>query len=102
MQISNADLSRFIDEEPEIKSYLFEIESAKRLRDHTLASVEEERLVKISPSITDWQFELYQNLIKSINFTKIKTKDGNELNVWTQRGAIMNNPDSLEYTKVWI
>jgi len=91
MQISKADLDRFISEKPEIKTYLFEIESARRFSSHTLSLEGEERLGKISPSITDWQYELYQNLIKHINFTKIKTKEGEELNVWSQRGLISNN-----------
>jgi oligoendopeptidase F len=93
MQISETDLDRFISEKPEIKLYLFEIESARRLSSHTLPLAEEERLGIISPSITDWQYELYQNLIKRINFTKIKTKDGEELNVWTKRGVISNSSD---------
>ncbi|MDR3666669.1 MAG: M3 family metallopeptidase [Ignavibacteriaceae bacterium] len=93
MQISEDNLTRLMKEKPELNSYLFEIESAQRLQHHTLPLNEEERLGNISPSITDWQYELYQNLITHINFTKVKTESGEELNVWSQRGTIMNNPD---------
>ena len=93
IQISENDLTRFIKEKPELKYYLFAIESARRLKAHTLSLAEEETVGKIYSLMTDWQYELYQNLIKRTQFSKVKTKEGDELNVWTQRGTIMNNPD---------
>ena len=93
VQIPKTLIDRYIHEKPELKPYLFGIESASRFRTHTLSLVEEEKVGQLSPSIIDWQYQLYENLVRHIDFTKIKTKEGKELNVWTQRGVIQNHMD---------
>lgn len=93
MSISADGFGRLARGEPRLEAYRFEVESAGRLRDHTLPLAEEERLATLSPAVTDWQYELYQSIIRRTNFTIVRTPEGTELNVWTQRGAIANHPD---------
>ena len=94
MQIDSSSLARFINENRKLKDYVFEIEATRRYKPYTFTPEEEKRLGNLVPALWDWQYELYQNIIKDINFTKVKTREGEELNVWTQRGAIMNNSDT--------
>ena len=93
MQLTDDDLVRLFREKPTLESYRFEIESARRDRAYTLPLAEEERLTKLSPFITDWQYEWYQHLLERIPFTTIPTTGGRSLNVWSDRGVIANDPD---------
>jgi oligoendopeptidase F len=61
MQIDNRRLAAFVARRPSLKSYLFEIESARRYRPYTLSLKEEELLSATAPS-NDWQAELYDKL----------------------------------------
>ena len=93
MQVSSDELSRFLRENPGLLPYKYEIACAGRDRSYTLPKEEEERLHRLSPVITGWQNEWYQQLLGRIPFSTIATPDGRSLNVWTDRGTIANHPD---------
>lgn len=92
LQISEQALTGFIKQKAALKPYLFAIESVRRYRPHTLSLKEEELLSSTIPSTSEWQYDLYQNLIARTPFGTVPTKDG-ELNVLRQRTVIANNPD---------
>jgi oligoendopeptidase F len=61
IQIDSRTLATFVSRNPSLKSYLFEIESARRYRPYTLSLKEEELLSATAPN-NDWQAELYDKL----------------------------------------
>ena len=101
MQIDNQTLDRFVAQKPQLKAYLFAIESARRYRPHTLPLDQEELLSAIAPETTAWQYELYQNLISRTPFGTIRTRDGTELDVRKQRNAIANSPERAVREAGW-
>ena len=61
MQLNDRQLTAFVTRQPSLKAYLFEIESARRYRPHTLSLPEEELLSATAPN-NDWAAELYDEL----------------------------------------
>ena len=61
MQVDDRRLAEFVSRKASLKSYLFEIESARRYRPHILSLKEEELLSATAPN-NDWQAELYEKL----------------------------------------
>lgn len=101
MQIDDQALNRFVAQKPQLKAYLFAIESARRYRPYTLPLDEEELLSATAPDTTGWQYELYQNLISHTPFGTVRTRDGNELDVRKQRNAIANSPERAVREAGW-
>ena len=92
MQISERQLNNFIKQKPALKIYSFSIESARRYQSHKLSLKEEETLDITSPVTSEWQYELYQKLLRRTSFETIRTPKG-ALEVRQDRIAIANNPD---------
>lgn len=95
MRIDKAALARFIREEPALKPYAFEIESAVRLRPHTLSLKEEELLGAIDPVINQWQEQLYQGTLDRTPWAKVHTSGG-DLDVLRNEGTLRNSADRME------
>jgi oligoendopeptidase F len=92
MQIKEQTMDRFVRQKPALRAYSFALEAARRFQPHTLSLKEEEALSITSPLSTNWQYELYQKLLRGTDFGKVKTANG-ELDVRRDRAAIINNPD---------
>ena len=92
MRIEPAKWLQFTKQEPVLKNYAFSIESARRLKPHTLTLKEEELLSALAPHLNDWPGELYQKSLDRTTWAKIASPQG-ELDVRRQRGAITNSPD---------
>src|SRR3982750_3371622 len=92
IQTSAPVLEKFAAQRPALKAYLFAAESALRYRPHVLPLMEEESLNAISPLSSEWQFDLYQKLLRRTQFGSVMTPEG-ELDVWRQRSAIGSHPD---------
>lgn len=101
MQIEDRALTSFIAQKPQLKAYLFAIESARRYRPHTLSLEAEELLSTTAPDTNGWQYELYQNLISRTPFGTVRTRDGLELDVRKQRNAIANNSERAVREAGW-
>src|SRR5439155_24009077 len=91
MRIEPAKWDRFVKQEPALAKYRFSIESARRLKPHTLSLKEEELLNGLAPQINDWPGELYQKSLDRTPWAKIPASQG-ELDVRRDRGAIGNSP----------
>lgn len=85
-------LTRYLEEEQELETYHFAIESARRYHLHTLSTNAESLLSSSAPLITGWQYDLYEILIRRTAFGVVKTRQG-ELDVFRQRTAIANHPE---------
>lgn len=90
--IDKGKLGTFLHQQPELQKYQFAIEAISRNQPHTLSLKEEEILGSIDPSVTQWQFDLYQQIISNTKFAEVQSGDRN-LNVRSQRFDIANNPD---------
>ena len=71
MQIDDRRLVAFVSRKASLKFYLFEIESARRYRPHTLSLKEEELLSATAPN-NDWPAELYDKLRESQQVTRFQ------------------------------
>ncbi|HSJ89510.1 MAG TPA: M3 family metallopeptidase [Anaerolineales bacterium] len=85
-------LDRFVRQQPLLEPYLFAIESIRRYQPHTLTLKEEEALRITAPLHSEWQYELYQRLLGSTQFSTVKVRDG-ELDVRKERAVISTHPD---------
>jgi oligoendopeptidase F len=92
VQINEHALDKFIRQKPALKAYSFAVGSARRYRPHTLSLKEEEALSIASPLGSEWQYDLYQKLLRRTQFGTVKTPGG-ELDVRRQRAAIISHPD---------
>jgi oligoendopeptidase F len=92
MLIDDKTLARFIVQKPDLKKYSYEIETARRLRPHTLSLKEEELLGATGPLMTDWQGQLYQRSLDRTTFGKVQAPNG-ELDVWKQQTELINSSD---------
>jgi oligoendopeptidase F len=90
--INIAKMQQFIEQQPKLEKYKFAIESFSRNQPHMLSLKEEEILGSVDPSVTGWQFDLYQQILKNTKFADIQS-GGKTLNVRAQRADISNNPD---------
>jgi oligoendopeptidase F len=92
MQVNARVLDKFAGQRPALKVYLFAVESARRYRPHALSLKEEEALSIAAPLGNEWQYDLYQTLLRRTQFGTVTTKGG-ELDVRRQRAAIVSHPD---------
>jgi oligoendopeptidase F len=92
MRIDESTLSRYMSARPAIKPYTFVIESARRLRPHTLSLKEEELIGATYLLMADWQGQLYQRGLDRTSFGKVTTPQG-ELDVFKQENTLRNSPD---------
>ncbi|RPI28605.1 MAG: hypothetical protein EHM61_04565 [Acidobacteria bacterium] len=92
MQIKGQVLNRFVEQEPDLRIYLFAVESARRYQRHALSLQEEEALSITAPFNTEWQYGLYQELLRRTQFGTVGGADG-QLDVRRQRAGIASHPD---------
>jgi oligoendopeptidase F len=92
MRIDEPTLNKFISQTPALKVYLFAAQTARRYQPFTLSLKEEEVLSTTFPLDSEWQYDLYQKLLRRTQFGTVKTNDG-ELDVRRGRAAISVNPD---------
>jgi oligoendopeptidase F len=92
MRVDEPLLERFIRQTPQLEVYRFSVEAARRLLAHTLSLKEEEALSATSPLNSEWQYDLYQKLLRRTRFGTVKTNAG-ELDVLRQRGVIASLAD---------
>ncbi|MDQ6786295.1 MAG: hypothetical protein M3033_05690 [Acidobacteriota bacterium] len=92
IQIDKRTFDNFIKRKSALEVYRFAVESAARNQTHTLSLKEEEAFSITSPLTSEWQYNLYQKLLRRTVFEKIKTQNG-DLDLRRDRAAITNNPD---------
>lgn len=92
MRVDGPLLEKFIRQTPALRIYRFSVESARRFLPHTLSLKEEEALSATSPFNSEWQYDLYQKLLRRTRFGTVKTRGG-ELDVLRQRAVIASNAD---------
>jgi oligoendopeptidase F len=90
--IDKRKIEEFIHQQPKLEKYQFAIESFSRYQPYTLSLKEEEILGSVDPSLTGWQFDLYQQILSNTKFADIQS-GGKTLNVRRQRADISNDPD---------
>ena len=85
-------LSAFLSEEPALARYRFALADMRRDAPYMLPGPEQALLDEFQPQISDWQYDLYQQIVAGIPFGKVKTKSG-ELDVVRQRSLIATVSD---------
>lgn len=90
--IDERKMEQLVQQQPKLERYKFAIESFSRYQPHKLSLKEEEILGSIDPSVTGWQFDLYQQILKNTKFADIQS-GAKTLNVRAQRADISNDPD---------
>ena len=90
--LTNITLEEYFKEEPQTEKYRFYITDLSRKQGHQAASNAEESLAFLTPSLSGWQFELYETITDNIQFDNIETSGG-ELNLKSDRIAILANSD---------
>lgn len=90
--INKEKMEQFAKQQPKLEKYKFAVEAISRYQPHTLALKEEEILGSIDPSVTQWQFGLYRQILNNTKFADIKSSD-RTFNVRSQRADIANSPD---------
>ena len=92
--ISPEKLAQFMAETPGLAKYRFEIKKTQRNKAHERPLAEEELLRGLSPKLTDWQSNLYDQLGVETKFEPI-TVDGQKLDPQRDRRKLAANPDAL-------
>jgi oligoendopeptidase F len=82
----------FFDEEPALAEYRFALSGIRRGQPHLLPEGGQALLDEFQPQISDWQFDLYEQLMAGISFGTIQTPSG-PLDVVRQRNLIAAEPD---------
>lgn len=92
MRLEPAKIAAFYSKKPALRKYDFEIQSARRLKPHTLTLKEEELIGTVQPLTTDWEAQLYQKGLDRTTFGTVTTPQG-PLDVYKQQNAVSNSPD---------
>lgn len=92
VRLDESTLARFMKEQPALKTYAYAIESTRRYRPYTLPPEQEEFLTSAAPSMTDWQGELFYQLLNTTDFGIVHTPEG-DLDLAKNRSAIINHPN---------
>lgn len=85
-------LRAFLNEEPVLAQYLFELSDVQRKRPYLLPEAEQALLDQFQPEIGDWQYDLYEQVVSGISFGTVRAASG-ELEVDRQRHLIAANSD---------
>jgi oligoendopeptidase F len=85
-------LQEFFAQEPALAPYRFALADMRRDAPHVLPGPEQAFLDELQPQITDWQYDLYQQIVAGIHFGKVQTKSG-DLDAVRQRTLIATDPD---------
>jgi len=98
--IDDATLARFLREKPELATYGFAIEQARRYRPHTLPLDQEELLSTLDPYVSTWSEKLYQVCLDRTKFPDLVV-DGETLNVNLNYSALINQNDRQIRKETW-
>ncbi|HVP58462.1 MAG TPA: M3 family metallopeptidase [bacterium] len=98
--IDDATLERFFREKPDLKTYAFAIEEARRYRPYTLPLDKEELLAELSPYLGSWQERLYQITLDRTNFPKIPL-GGDSLDANLYFSVLINQGDRPTRKQAW-
>lgn len=93
MRVDATRFERFVAQEPRLAAYRFVFASANRSAPHTPDAREAAMLSRMIPSASDWPLALYDLAMSRIPFGSVSTPNG-PLDVYRQRGAIANSPDT--------
>lgn len=86
-------LRAFTSTEPQLAAYRYALADIRRDAPYTLPGREEALLDEFQPYISDWQYDLYRQIVAGIPFGTVQTNSG-ALDVVRQRSLIATNPDS--------
>ena len=98
--IDDATLARFMKEKPELATYAFAIEQARRYRPHTLPLDQEEMLSTLDPYVNTWSAKLYQACLDRTNFPDLVV-GGETLDVNLNYSALINQNDRNIRKETW-
>jgi oligoendopeptidase F len=99
--IDDATLERFFTQKPELKTYAFAIEEARRYTPHTLPLDKEELLAELSPYLGSWQERLFQMTLDRTNFPKLPL-GGDSLDVNLYFSVLINQGDRATRKEAWL
>ncbi len=85
-------LSGFLNKEPALANYRFELFGIRRDAPHLLPGPEQALLDGFQPQIADWQYDLYEQVVAGIPFGTAQASSG-PLDVIRQRNLIAADPD---------
>jgi len=92
IRLDESTITRFMKELPALKTYTYAIESSRRFQPYTLSPEQEEFLGNAAPSMTNWQGELFYQLLNTTDFGVVHTPEG-DLDLAKNRSKIINHPD---------
>jgi oligoendopeptidase F len=86
---------------PSLARYRFEFEKAERSVPHQLPPEQEEMLNDIAdPALSGW-WKLYQDIVRSTDFAKVRASDGRMLDVRKDAKALMLDPKRSVREAAW-
>ncbi|MEO8760048.1 MAG: hypothetical protein ABI388_03090 [Bacteroidia bacterium] len=91
--LSPSKLTNYIQQKPEIKKYDYYFKKILRNKEHQVSPSIEETINHLTPSLSAWQFELYQTIGDNIKFEDIETPNG-KLNAKKESKLLQTNSDS--------
>lgn len=92
IRLDESTITRFKKELPALNTYAYAIESSRRFQPYTLSPEQEEFLANAAPSMTNWQSELFYQLLNTTDFGVVHTPEG-DLDLAKNRSKIINHPD---------
>jgi oligoendopeptidase F len=93
LAIPEAQLQAFQASEPGLKPYQFALEDIRRDSAHMLPGTEEAFLDRLQPETTDWQYDLYEQILAGISFGTVDTPAG-PLDIIRQRNLLASHADA--------
>jgi oligoendopeptidase F len=92
-ELSDEEINNFLKDEPSLKKYEFYLRDVSRYRKYLIQTGLEKQLSELNPLISEWQFDLYENIINNISFESLSSTRG-KLNPLQNRSEIETNKDS--------
>jgi oligoendopeptidase F len=93
LAIPPARLKSLFASQTGLQRYRFAIDDMRRDAGHILAGEQEALLDALQPELSDWQYDLYGQIVNGISFGTIPIESG-ALDVIRQRSALASNPDA--------
>jgi oligoendopeptidase F len=92
LSIPEDRLRAYLASEPGLEHYRFELSDIRRDAPHLLPAAQEKFLDELRPEISGWQYNLYRQIIGTIDFGSVQTQTGT-LDVIRQRNLIASSAD---------
>lgn len=99
-QISVQTWEQWCKEVPALKDYSDYMRRVWRAIPHTLSRKEEELLTRVSPLLSQWQRDLYQQLVNRANFEEFEV-DGKKLHSMRDYSVLLLHKDRTLREKAW-